>query len=73
MASREQRTAGGHANGGRAVGAFHDHAAGCQPVQVGGLHDRLAVASRHGGAMLVRLDEEDVGACVLGHQACRAA
>ena len=73
VASREQGAAGGHADGGRAVGAVHDHAAGCQPVQVGGLRDRVAVASRHGGAMLVRLDEEDVGACVLGHQACCVA
>ena len=73
MASREQGTAGRHANRGRAVGAVHDHAAGCQPVQIGGLHDRVAVAAGHGGAVLVRLDEEDVWACVLGHQACRAA
>ena len=61
VAARGEGGPRGYADRGGTVRVAEPGAARGKGVQIGGLDDRVAVAAEHARAVLIRVDEEDVG------------
>ena len=67
VTARQERPAGGHAEGTLAERAVEAHALGREAVDVGRADDVVAGAAEGVGAQLVGHDDHDVGPGVIGH------